>query len=86
MSDAHAESQRPSSGNRRDQLLSRLKQLSKTGQAGAYAQVAQMLLTEMEPVQLVSALLSQVAAQASTQPIVTGERQPNRRPDVARMA
>lgn len=86
MSDAHADTQRPSGGNRRDQLLSRLKQLSKTGQANAYSQVAQMLLTEIEPVQLVSALLSQVAAQASTTPIVAGERPAGRRPDVARMA
>jgi hypothetical protein len=85
MSDVHAEESQTAGGSRRDQLLTRLKQLSKTGQANAYAQVAQMLLTEMEPVQLVSALLSQVAAQPSTTPIVSGGA-PKRRPDVARMA
>jgi hypothetical protein len=84
MSDAQTESRRPAGATRRDQLLNRLQQLSRTNQANAYAAVAQMLLTEMEPVELVSALLSQVATQSSTTPIVTGA--PNRRPDVARMA
>jgi hypothetical protein len=85
MSDVHTEATRSNGASRRDQLLNRLKQLSKTGHANAYAAVAQMLLNEMEPVQLVSALLSQVAAQPSTTPIINGGT-PNRRNDVARMA
>ena len=77
----------PSGTDRRSQLLQRLQQLSLTSQANAYATVAQMLLGEVEPVRLVSALLSQLAAQPSTTPIVSnGSSRPARRPDVAKMA
>ena len=69
----------------RHQLLQRLQQISQSNQAGAYATVAQMLLGEIEPVRLVSALLSQVAAQPSTRPITDRDGARGRR-DVARMA
>ncbi|MBC7542992.1 MAG: hypothetical protein H7338_09705 [Candidatus Sericytochromatia bacterium] len=77
--------------DRRNQLLQRIQQLSQTSQANAYATVAQMLLGEVDPVRLVSALLSQVAAQQSSTPIAahgsSGSNGGNRRPrDIARMA
>lgn len=88
MSDVQDEARHPTTPkDRRTQLLSRLQQISQTKQASTYGPVAQMLLDEIEPVQLVSALLSQLATTPQTTPIATGAPQRReRRPDVARMA
>lgn len=88
MSDAPEEARRSApQADRRTQLLSRLQQIGQTQQASTYGPVARMLLDEIEPIQLVSALLSQLAASPQTTPIATGapERR-GRRADVPRMA